>query len=150
MFNLERMFHLAASCAAGTIPGLALRSSGRCVLHARLRDQHGGAARRGCEHQRGRAAASACGGRETPPRNGASCAEHLRCAAPAPVPTGVAAVYLTDHAGSGPAQVAAAIVGGATPNKITSSALLPGTPNRLLFSAIGLTGGGQVQAASGP
>ena len=63
---------------------------------------------------------------------------------------GVAAVYLTEHSGSGPAQVAAAIVSGATLNNITSSALLPGTPNRLLFSATGVTGGGQVQAASGP
>lgn len=66
----------------------------------------------------------------------------------APSHAGVAAVYLADHPGASPRDVAAALADAATQNKIISSKFKPGTPNRLLYSRLGVSR--DVQAASGP
>ncbi|MYV66983.1 S8 family serine peptidase, partial [Streptomyces sp. SID2131] len=48
----------------------------------------------------------------------------------APHVAGAAAIYLAGHPSATPAQVATALVNGATPNKVTSPG--SGSPNRLL------------------
>jgi serine protease len=65
----------------------------------------------------------------------------------APHVAGVAALYLAANRSATPAQVARAVVTGATPNVL--SGLPAGTPNLLLFSGVGSASSGPVQATPG-
>lgn len=95
----------------------------------------GGEGRPGAQHPRTRPA-------RRPDPAPATCA--------APLPAGVAAVYLGDHPNASPLEVQQFLNGGATRDKIATAKLRPGTANRLLFSGGGGGGGTKVQAASGP
>jgi subtilisin family serine protease len=64
-----------------------------------------------------------------------------------PSVAGVAALYLEANPDSTPADVAAAVLGGATQNMVDGEMFKSGTPNRLLYSKVAVK---QVAAAQGP